>query len=259
MKFDDFDAKMRRFEKGFDDHAPDTGFLVARLDGRGFTKLTKDKIDYKRPFDERFHKAMNAVCMHLMNTGFNLGLCYCQSDEISLLFHTDDTSFDHKTRKLLSILAGEASAVFSIEIGMPASFDCRLCPLPDAETVVDYFRWRAEDAKRNALNAFCYWKLRELGKSPSDASAQFSRRSKEDKLGFLLENGVDFEGQEDWKRLGSLLVYESKSHTGINPKTNQATEVMRNKLISLSPTPQGADLSKVVGDIVNGMRVEPNS
>jgi hypothetical protein len=41
MKFEDLDAHMRQFELSLDRHITDFKFLVARLDGRGFTKLTK--------------------------------------------------------------------------------------------------------------------------------------------------------------------------------------------------------------------------
>ena len=36
-----------------------------------------------------------------------------------------------------------------------AAFDCRISQLPSLDLVVDYFRWRGEDARRNALNAHC--------------------------------------------------------------------------------------------------------
>ena len=42
MKFDDLDAKMRQFETAQDFYVLPGLFLVARLDGRGFTRLTKE-------------------------------------------------------------------------------------------------------------------------------------------------------------------------------------------------------------------------
>ena len=90
---------------------------------------------------------------HLMNCGFKFTYGYTQSDEISLLFSHEENSFGRKLRKLDSILAGEASAKFSLLLGDVASFDCRISQLPTKELVRDYFRWRNEDAFRNALNA----------------------------------------------------------------------------------------------------------
>ena len=69
------------------------------------------------------------------------------------------------------MLAGEASARFSLLLGDAACFDCRVSQLPNAENVIDYFRWRQEDANRNALNGHCYWTLRRDGLDVNDATA----------------------------------------------------------------------------------------
>jgi tRNA(His) 5'-end guanylyltransferase len=116
-----------------------------------------------------------------MNCGFRIIYGYTQSDEISLLFHIDDCTFGHKERKLLSILAAEASVAFSMVVGRPAVFDCRLIPLPNDEFVIDYFRWRQEDSHRNSLNAHCYWLLRKKGISAADVQKQISGLSNSDK------------------------------------------------------------------------------
>jgi tRNA(His) guanylyltransferase len=108
----------------------------------------------------RFRDLMVATTRHLLTCGFNIVYGCTHSDEISLLFHPQEDSFGRKLRKLLSILAGEASAAFALQLGSVASFDARIAQLPSRQRVVDYFRWRAEDAHRNALNAHCYWLLR---------------------------------------------------------------------------------------------------
>ncbi len=77
-------------------------------------------------------------------------------DPLSLLFDPGEQLFSRKTRKFVSILAGEASACFSLRLGSVVSFDCRISQLPRIDDVVDYFRWRNEDAHRNALNGHCY-------------------------------------------------------------------------------------------------------
>jgi tRNA(His) guanylyltransferase len=139
-------------------------FLVARIDGRNFTRLTKETHNFEAPYDARFRDMMIETTSHLMNCGFNAIYGYTQSDEISLLFHPSITTFDRKVRKYNSILAGEASAKFSLLLQDLACFDCRISELPNVDLVVDYFRWRNEDARRNALNAHCYWLLRKEAK-----------------------------------------------------------------------------------------------
>ena len=102
---------------------------------------------------------------HVMQCGFRMLYGYTQSDEISLLVHRDEQAFGRKLRKYESILAGEASAKFALLLGTHAAFDCRISQLPNPELVVDYFRWRSEDAHRNALNGHCYWLLRKQGRA----------------------------------------------------------------------------------------------
>jgi hypothetical protein len=126
--------------------------MVARLDGRSFTRLTKEIHQFEAPFDARFRDMMLATAEHLMaGCGFNFVYGYTQSDEISLLFALDENAFQRKLRKLHSVLSGEASAKFSLLLGAVAVFDCRISQLPTVELVIDYFRWRNEDAHRNAL------------------------------------------------------------------------------------------------------------
>ena len=62
--------------------------------------------------------------------GFSMVYGYTESDEISLLFGFEENSFGRKVRKLISILAGEASAKFSLLLGDMACFDCRISQLP---------------------------------------------------------------------------------------------------------------------------------
>ena len=58
MKFDDLDLKMRVYETSQDRCVLPSMYIVARIDGRSFTKLTKDIHKFKAPFDERFRDLM---------------------------------------------------------------------------------------------------------------------------------------------------------------------------------------------------------
>lgn len=52
MKFDDLDTKMRVFETASDLCVLPEMFIIARLDGRSCTKLTKEQSEFEAPFDE---------------------------------------------------------------------------------------------------------------------------------------------------------------------------------------------------------------
>src|SRR5262249_48081483 len=190
MKFDELDDRMRVYETAHDLCVLPGLYMVARLDGRSFTRLTKEVHQFEAPFDPRFRDLMLATAEHLMTgCGLNFVYGYTQSDEISLLFALDDNSFHRKLRKLISVLSGEASAKFSLLLEAVAAFDCRVSELPSVDLVVDYFRWRNEDAHRNALNAHGYWLLRNQGKSVGEATAAMSGLSVAQKNELLFQNG----------------------------------------------------------------------
>ena len=212
---------MRVFETNHD-HAVLPGlFMVARLDGRNFTRLTKDVHNFERPFDILFRDHMVATVEHLMNCGFRFLYGFTESDEISLLFHPDDNTFGRKTRKLNSVLAGEASACFSLRLGGMGCFDCRISELPSLPLVVDYFRWRNEDAHRNALNAYCYWERRKEGVSPSVATEYFEKKSVAEKNEYLFQQGINFNDIPNWQKRGTGFYWEEYEKPAFDPKMQQ--------------------------------------
>ena len=231
MKFDDLDMIMRTYEESLDQYIEPDKFIIARLDGRSFTKLTKETCDFKKPFDEGFRDLMVGTVMHLMKScGFNIVRGYTESDEISLLLASDSTQFNRKVRKLNSILAGEASAFFSLQLGIPACFDCRIIPLPDQERVDDYFSWRQEDANRNALNSWCYWTLREKGYNATDAQSLIKGKSIEEKKQLLKQYEIDFDSLPQWQRKGVNVTWVEVEKDGWNPVTQKATIATRKEL-----------------------------
>jgi tRNA(His) guanylyltransferase len=230
MKFDDLDARMRVFETTHDQYVLPEIYIVARIDGRGFTRLTKEVHKFEAPFDVRFRDLMVATTEHLMDCGFRVVYGYTQSDEISLLLHRDEDAFGRKVRKLVSVLAGEASARFSLGLGALAAFDCRLCELPGPARVRDYFRWRNEDAHRNALGAHCYWALRRDGKSVEDATRTLLGLSVADKNQLLFEHGINFNEVPSWQKRGIGLTWESYEKTATNPKTGATTSAIRRRV-----------------------------
>ncbi|UOD32404.1 guanylyltransferase [Massilia violaceinigra] len=222
MKFDELDAIMRAHETATDRCVEPGVYMVARIDGRSFTRLTKEKVSFEAPFDVRFRDLMADTTRHLMNCGFKVVYAYTESDEISLLFDPDIAVYGRKLRKYTSILAGEASAKFSLMLGELAAFDCRICELPDPKTVVDYFRWRNEDAHRNGLNAHCYWMLRKEGVAGGAAAAQIEGRSIEDKMALLASRGIDFHALPSWQLRGTGLYWVDEEKRGYNPKEQVA-------------------------------------
>jgi len=231
MKFDELDKYLRVFETAHDFCVPPDNFIVARIDGRSFTKLTKDTHNFDKPFDIRFRDMMVKTVEHLMTCGFSIVYAYTESDEISLLLDLKDNTFSRKTRKITSILAGEASGKFSLEIGNVASFDCRISILPGEKQVVDYFRWRHEDAHRNALNAHCYWMLRGQGKSYNEASNTIEGKSIAYKNELLFQNGINFNNLPNWQKRGIGFYWGTIEKEGWNPIKKEKVKSKRRAII----------------------------
>ena len=230
MKFDALDQKMRVFETAHDHCVLPGIYMVARLDGRSFTRLTREVHKFVAPFDERFRDYMIATTEHLMDCGFRVLYGYTQSDEISLLFHPDEATFGRKLRKYDSILAGEASTKFSLLLGSLAGFDCRISQLPTVEYVIDYFQWRSEDAHRNALNSHCYWLLRQEGYSIGKATSALEGLSVAAKNELLFQRGINFNDLPNWQKRGVGLYWESYDKVGFNPMTGEQALTQRRRI-----------------------------
>lgn len=250
MDFDTLDKKMRRFEQSLDRTMLEGIYLVSRLDGHGFTRLTRKVWHLEAPFDTRFRNAMVETTKHLMDCGFRIVYGYTESDEISLLFHLKDDTFGRKDRKLLSILASEASVAFSMHTGCAAVFDNRLVPLPSIDNVVDYFRWRQEDAHRNSLNSHCYWALRKDGISATDAQKRMSGISNGEKNEILFGYGINYNDLPLWQKRGVGLYFRDEQRQGFNPKTNETTSCIRRALHVDMELPTGQEYSAMIAKIV---------
>jgi tRNA(His) guanylyltransferase len=213
MKFDELDGMMRVYETAHDLCVLPGLRMVARLDGRGFTRLTKEVHQFEAPFDERFRDLMLATAEHLMTgCGFSVTYGYTQSDEISLLMAPDENAFGRKLRKLHSVLAGEASAKFSLLLGAMAVF------------------WRNEDAHRNSLNAHGYWLLRRQGKSVGEATAAMAGQSVAAKNELLFQNGINFNDLPAWQKRGTGLYWEEYDRPATNPVTGETVVARRRRV-----------------------------
>ena len=246
MIFDELDKQMRVYEQSLDQIILPETYMVARLDGRGFTRLTKEVCKFEAPFDVRFRDLMTKTVEALMDCGFRVVYGFTESDEISLLFAPGDNAFGRKVRKYNSTLAGEASAAFSLALGQAATFDCRVVPLPTIERVRDYFLWRQEDAHRNSLNSHCYWMLRKEGKSVQEATAMLEGRSVSYKNELLFSRGINFDILPAWQKRGIGIWKEQYEKEGFNPITQEAEKAIRNRIHIEYELPLGQEYADLV-------------
>lgn len=251
MKFDGFDKEMRIYEQSLDQIILPEIYIVARLDGRSFTKLTKEICEFEAPFDETFRDMMTGTTKALMESGFRIVYGYTESDEISLLFHPEDNTFGRKVRKINSVLAGEASAAFSLALGLSAVFDCRVVPLPTKERVLDYFIWRQEDSHRNSLNSHCYWMLRKKGSSQAEATNSLRGKSVAYKNELLFRNGINYNDLPTWQKRGTGIYYADVEKTGYDPVKNEVVIANRRELVIDYELPLGDEYREFVSKMLN--------
>jgi tRNA(His) guanylyltransferase len=267
MKFDALDQMMRIYETSADFCVLPGMFMVmvARLDGRSFTRLTKEVHAFEAPFDTGFRDLMVQTAESLMCCGFRVTYAYTESDEISLLFARDEQHFGRKLRKYNSILAGEASARFSMLLGSVATYDCRISQLPSFDLVRDYFRWRNEDAARNALNAYCYWTLRKRGLDEYAATKRNLGLSIDRRINNCLHNGpIDSRRSTSWKpvlrhllMLRSLLPIRGFA-SGLRSKSFLRMKSSANSEFKLSGQQRARRHSGLAVHCQTPQRVDPN-
>lgn len=251
MNFKDFDTQMRAFQQSLDQCIPDGTYMVARLDGHGFSKFTK-KIGYKKPFDIEFHNLMSHVLQTLMRQS-NLQIIYgyTQSDEISLLFAPNEQAFNRKTRKYNSLLAGLASAAASTYLNQIVTFDCRIIPLPDVSRVHDYFIWRRLDAYRNAINGYCYWTSRQEDKmSARQATSILKEKDIAWKYQFLADHDIDINTIPSWQKFGVGMKFHTITKEAYNPITNETGTCLRRELETIDILPSNPDYRQMLSDIL---------
>ncbi len=253
MKFNELDSRMRLFETAHDHCVLPGIYMVARIDGRSFTRLTKETHAFEAPFDVRVRDMMVDTTRYLMSdVGARILYGYCQSDEISLLFHRDDQTFGRKLRKLVSVLAAEASAKFSTLLGDFAAFDCRISQLTTLELIFDYFKWRQEDAHRNSLSAHCYWRLRSEGLSPTQVTRRLAGLSVAEKNELLYSRGTNFNELPAWQRRGVGVHWQSFEKLGEDPRSGELIRAERRALTTEFELPIKDAYGDFVANLVLG-------
>ncbi len=251
MKFEELDRRMRVYETAHDHCVLPGIHMVARIDGRSFSQLTRTTEKFEAPYDTRFRDCMVATLEHLVtSSGFSVLFGYTQSDEMSLLFRKDESLFGRKLRKYLSVLAGEASAKFSLTLGTLGAFDARISQFPTAEEVVEYFRWRHEDAHRNALNGHSYWLLRREGLDDHAATQKLKGVSVADRNEMLFKAGINFNDVPTWQKRGIGVLWENEEQTGTNPKSGASVTSMRRKVVVNLDLPMKNEFDDLVRGIV---------
>lgn len=247
MDSDEFERRMRALEWFHTLRCLPGAWVVLRLDGRGFTKFT-EREGFEKPFDLRFQDLMRQTTQVLLQELQGI-YAYTESDEISVLFRPDWEFFDREVEKLVSISASIASVTFSLAHQGRAYFDSRVWLGANKEQVVDYFRWRQEDAARCALNGWCYWTLRKEGKSPAAAMQELQGQSLAFKNELLFQRGINFNDLPHWQRRGTGFYWETYEKGGYDPiRQGEVTAIRRRVKIA-----EDLPMKDAYGEFIRGI------
>lgn len=189
--------RMKGYEDATKVQFPSDSIIVARIDGRGFSKFTKG---FTKPFDKDFTEAMIETTKFLVQeTCATIG--YTQSDEISLVWHTDNPEgqvfFNGKLQKIASICASMATVKFvKFYPDYFPQFDCRVFTVPCKCEAVNYIFYRQRDAIRNAIS---------MAASSAFSHKQLMGKSTNEKIDMLTENGIDFFEYPTANKIGTFV------------------------------------------------------
>jgi len=263
MKHDDFDRLMRSFELSNDERIRPESYVIVRIDGHSFSTLTR-KILNIRPFDTNLRNCMlNTVEYIMTESEWNMIYGYTQSDEISILLdhRTVRSIFGGKVRKLNSLLAALATAIFNVEFqaafgndggNVLPIFDCRVIQIPTLERVLDYFNWRKSDSETNCLNQWAWYLLVNQDKlSPTQAQHQLNKKRPEFKHDILFQHEMNFDKLPAWQKRGTGYVWEKYTHEGFNPITKETVikdkyRLKLNEYLPVSPTDHGNYIKHII-------------
>ena len=158
----DFEKRMKEYESiGTSGRLIPTLATCIRLDGKNFHNFCKG---FDKPYDTDIQTLFDYTTLSLMEES-NATIGYTQSDEITLIFYSDNHEsqifFDGKVQKMVSVLSSYVTVYFNLtkdnypilKDKHPALFDCRVWSVPTKQEAVNYFIWREKDAVRNSIQS----------------------------------------------------------------------------------------------------------
>lgn len=182
--------------------------VYARIDGRCFSKFTRGM---ERPYDSKMSWIMQETTKYLVEqTGALTG--YTQSDEISLIWYSDDPKseifFCRKKQKMTSILSAIATAKF-VQLALEnfpdkclknlPTFDARVFQVPSKMEGMNCFLWRVQDAVKNSVT---------MAAGTVYSHKELMNKNGAEKLDMLMEKGVNWNNYPKFFKEGSFFKRE---------------------------------------------------
>lgn len=256
MKMCDLEDKMRKFECYHSDRVLPNTWIVIRVDGKGFSKLTENN-NFTKPFSNTFSDYMVKTATTLFDE-FDAIYAFTEHDEISILLRFDADLYDRRVEKLATVSAGITSAAFTKYSNILGAFDSRIIVLPQFQDVIDYFQWRQNDAARCSINSYCYWTARNLDElSVGQATKLFERQTNAFKNEYLFSHDINFNDLPTWQRRGTGIYRCEYIKEGYNPIKNESILVSRKKPFIDRELPMKSDYGDFIENLKNNDWLKP--
>ena len=187
-----------------------------RIDGRGFSKLTK-RCDFAKPNDKRGIDLMNAAATEVVRSLHDIVIAYGQSDEFSFVFHENTTLFERRAAKLATTVATMFTAEYCLQwtkyfpdrqLTRPfPTFDGRCIAYPKRRILRDYLSWRQADCHVNNLYNTTFWALVLKGGMGNQEAEEFLKGTlAADKNEILFSRfGVNYNSELEVFRKGTVV------------------------------------------------------
>jgi tRNA(His) 5'-end guanylyltransferase len=186
---------------------PRRSYTIIRIDGKAFHTYTKG---LKRPFDDELIEDMDATAAYLCKNISGAKCAYVQSDEISIVVTdfesiTTQAWFDNNLQKMVSISASLATAKFNelrFKRGITnlAMFDSRIFQIPQRVEVLNYLKWRQQDATRNSISSVAQslYSHKQLHGISSDQQQEL-----------IFQKGINWNDFSSRKKRGGLIIKQT--------------------------------------------------
>jgi len=231
--------RMKAAEGIYRNYLPTKQYYILRLDGRSFSKYTKNLEAFDAGMIEDMQLTMENLCKEIQ--GAQMG--YTQSDEISIIFtdmqsQDSDIWFGGNIQKIVSIAASIATATFNslrlqrilsdpksatydvfkaIKENKLAQFDARVFSMSQRHEALNAILWRQQDASKNSIQML--------------ARTLFSHKECQNKNGsqlqdmMMLEKGVNWNDIDTVKKRGTACYRKIRyCNNNIIPTHNNVNE-----------------------------------
>ena len=140
--------------------------VIIRVDGRGFSKLTRD---VPRPYCKKMAQAMTYTMFETIKQIDGAAFGYTQSDEITFVIHRPyskkvdaESWFNNRIQKIGTVTSSMVTYYFNEfrkkhefapNISGPAFFDARVFGIADTTETINNLIFRQQDCRVNAVSS----------------------------------------------------------------------------------------------------------